>query len=267
MTKTPFRYPGAKNKMLPILMEYIDKILISQNEFCDAFIGGGSVLLEVAEKYPNIKLYANDKDNTIFNFWQIVSDINPINLKALLDMLSQAPTLDIFYKLRSVPAKNNVESAYRAIFFNRTTFSGIAHSGPIGGKDQKSKYTIDCRYNFKKLKEKILYCHSLLSGRTEISNFSIDKFPLMSGICPMYLDPPYYKKGDDLYPEKMDNNDHKNLSVLLDKRSNWVLSYDDCIDIRNLYVNKNIIDLSARYCINGKKDNWNSKNELIILGN
>ena len=61
---TPFRYPGSKNKLLPVLMEHIDSTMVGQDSFTDVFVGGGSVLLEVAQKYPNIKLYANDK-----NYW------------------------------------------------------------------------------------------------------------------------------------------------------------------------------------------------------
>jgi len=55
------------------------------------------------------------------------------------------------------------------------------------------------------------------------------------------------------------------LAVLLYKQKNWVLSYDDCDEIRELHDFNEIIDLAARYCINGKKDKWNHKNELIIL--
>ena len=71
-TQTPFRYPGAKNKLLPLLMAHIKQILDQQNSFSDVFVGGGSVLLEVATKYPNIQLFANDKDRGVYCFWKIV---------------------------------------------------------------------------------------------------------------------------------------------------------------------------------------------------
>jgi DNA adenine methylase len=264
---TPFRYPGSKNKLLPVLMEHIDKTLVGKNEFCDAFVGGGSVLLEVANKYSKLKLYANDKDQWVASFWQVVADNDSTNLKELLGLMEAQPTLELFYKLRETPPVTIVESAYRAIFFNRTTFSGIFYSGPIGGKGQKSKYPVDCRYNFKKLKAKTLVCHELLKGRTAISNLDFSDYDILTGTdYPLYLDPPYYVKGDILYIERMKPAAHEELAKMLDSRTNWVLSYDDCPEIRKFYQNKQIIDLSARYCINGKKDNWESKNELIILG-
>jgi len=124
-TVTPFRYPGSKNKMLPILMEHIDKMMAGRNEFCDVFVGGGSVLLEIAKKYPSIQLYANDKDINISSFWEVVASVDSLKMFELFDLLEAKPSLVLFYKLRETPANNIVDRAYRAIFFNRTTFSGI----------------------------------------------------------------------------------------------------------------------------------------------
>jgi DNA adenine methylase len=178
------------------------------------------------------------------------------------------PTVELFYKLRVEAPASDIEAAYRAIFFNRCSFSGIVdrRTGPIGGAEQKSKYTVDCRYNFKKLKEKILQCHELLKGRTVVKNKSfIDFEPLIKTNMTCYIDPPYILKGDSLYYEKMNKEDHKQLSEILYTRNNWVASYDDCDLIRDLYKQHRIIDLPAKYTINGVKKNWIQKNELIIL--
>ena len=257
--------------MLPILMEHLDKLIPNSQGFCDAFVGGGSVLLEVAKKYPDHILYANDKDYWMYCFWKIVADSDAKNLYELLRLMEVQPTLELFYKLREEQTTDPIRCAYKAIFFNRTTFSGILYSGPIGGKNQASKYPVDCRYNAKKLKTKILACHDLIAGRTEVTNVDITKYDILWGTqspplsITLYLDPPYYHKGDILYPEKMSAGHHEEMARALSARKNWVLSYDDCPEIRDLYKNKQIIDLSARYCITGKKNTWENKNELIIL--
>lgn len=264
MILSPFRYPGSKAKMLPILMEHLDPMIRQHNKFVDVFVGGGSVLLEVAKKYPTATLYANDKDPFIYSFWQLVAG-DGSKLEDLFKLVEQPVTLELFYKLREASPKNDIERAYRAIFFNRTTFSGIANSGPIGGKEQKSKYTVDCRYNAKKLKEKILQCNKLLVGRTTVDN---EDFSLYDQLCinptPAYLDPPYYIKGEALYNTFMKTEEHTLLAKILTNRQNWLLSYDDCPEIRELYKTKSVIDLAARYSINGKKNNWEHKNELLI---
>jgi len=265
MIQSPFRYPGGKAKLLPVIMPYIDKILSGHDSFTDTFVGGGSVLLEVAEKYPKIQLYANDKDYWIYCFWKIISDVYSVPYLDMLNLVDQQPTLDQFYKLRAEQTTDEVRCAYKAIYFNRTTFSGISYSGPIGGKEQKSAYPIGCRYNSQKLRKKIGKCRELLLGRTIVTNEHFVDYDRLYGNDPMYLDPPYYQKGSSLYSEKMLPGDHFDLAVLLHSRKNWVLSYDDCIDVHDLYNGHEIIDLAARYCINGRKDKWEHKNELIIL--
>lgn len=265
-TITPFRYPGAKNKLLPIIMDNLSPLLHNDGEFADVFVGGGSVLLEVAEKYPNIKLYANDKDYWVYSFWKIVSGGDQVAFEELLDLVAQKPTLNLFYALREDKYQDIVRCAYKAIFFNRTTFSGIFYSGPIGGKKQNSKYSVDCRYNPKSLRAKIIRCRELLKGRLVIKNQDFRNFlGTIDVSVPMYLDPPYYLKGDSLYIEKMDEYDHFDLSVLLFNSSDWVLSYDDCPEVRELYQDHNILNLEARYCITGTKNSWKDKGELIIL--
>lgn len=265
MILTPFRYPGAKNKLLTTLRHHIDEIA-KWDHFCDAFVGGGCVLLDVASRYRKMKLWVNDKDYWMSSFWKVVSRESDREMNELLLLMAKHPTLELFYKLKETPPNSDVEAAYRAVFFNRTTFSGILSSGPIGGKEQKSKYTIDCRWNYHKLHSKIWACHMLLKGRTEVDCKDFKHYyPLTNSNYPVYIDPPYYHKGDALYPERMSKEDHKYLAEVLQQRSNWILSYDDCPQIRELYSNNIILDLNTRYCINGKKQNWVNKGELLIL--
>jgi DNA adenine methylase len=263
--QTPFRYPGSKNKLLPSIMVYLDQILEGAGNFSDAFVGGGSVLLEVAAKYPKIQLFANDKDRWVYCFWKVVAG-GGSQLEQLLQRMEAKPTIQLFNELRKpFDETDEVECAYRCIFFNRTTFSGIARSGPIGGQEQKSKWTVDCRYNYKKLKSKIEKCHSLLKSRTTVENKDILEYDFMTKWeDPMYLDPPYFVKGDMLYTEKMSAFDHGKMADLLKHRPTWVLSYDDCPEIRGLYADKNITLLPVRYCIEGEKEDWKQTGELII---
>lgn len=261
---SPFRYPGAKNKLLPIIENYIDEIIT--DSFADCFVGGGSVLLHVAKKYPNINLYANDKNYNVYSFWKIVSDKDVSGVENLCTLLEQQPTLDLFYSLKEEKTSTDIaRAAYIGLFLNRTSFSGIGVN-PIGGKNQKSKYKVDCRYNFKKLKQKIYQIHNLLNGRVEVSNLDIKNYHILNTNTPSYLDPPYFNKGKELYSTYMNEQEHNDLSIILNKKSNWILSYDDCSEIRGLYQNKKIIDINAKYSINGKKNKWSEKNELLILG-
>lgn len=262
---TPFRYPGSKNKLLPALTPHIENMMGGKNKFADVFVGGGSVLLETAAKFPKTELFANDKDHWMYSFWKVVSSQDKNDLGQLLELLGRKPTVKLFYELREDNTQDDVMCAYKALFFNRTAFSGILTSGPIGGAEQKSKWTVDCRYNEKALKKQVVECNKLLAGRTVVTNKDfVDCGWINNSDIVLYLDPPYYVKGGMLYRPQMNASDHQMLASLLSARQHWVLSYDDCPEVRKFYSANTITTIPARYCINGKKVNWSNKNELII---
>ncbi len=268
MTLTPFRYPGAKNKLLPVIMKHIDVMMIDKTAFCDAFVGGGSVALEVATNYPSIHININDKDWWMYCFWDTVCESTDGSFEQLLKLIDQKPTIELFNSLRKDTSTDKLTCAYKAIFFNRTTFSGIFKSGPIGGKGQKSKYPIHCRYNADKLKSKIKAIRTLLIGRCSVSNFDINEYlPMIC--CPIYLDPPYYIKGSALYTESMKPGEHEAMRDILNKKDDWLLSYDDCPEVRYLYKDikspARIYAINARYCICSGNVDWTDKNEVLIF--
>lgn len=264
--KTLMRYPGAKTKLLPQIFPFIEASLKDRKIFCDAFVGGGSVALHIAEKYPEIKLHLNDKDSYVFAFWKILAANNKDDLSILKEMVSVQPTIELYYKLRKEEPKNLIEAAYRAIFFNRCSFSGDMRrsASPIGGKAQLSKYKVDCRYNVQKLLQKIDEISNLLAGRTEVSNEDINSLDNYENIC-TYYDPPYVKMGAQLYQEHMNYVEHKKLSETLKEQKNWVLSYDNHPDVLDLYSWADIHFIDATYCIRGTKSNWHKTKEVLIL--
>lgn len=250
---TPFRYPGAKNKFLSYLTPYIN----NKKPFADLFVGGGSVLLHIAENNPSLPLMANDKDENIYSFWKLVVEGQ---LDDLFNLIDTKPTIELFNKLRETKPSSVIDKAYHAIFFNRTCFSGIAMAGPIGGVSQ-DKNKIDCRYNAEKLKTKIIKCHELLKNRTIVKNENAVN--LLSNDFFMYCDPPYILAGDSLYPQKMSVAEHYIFAEEIQKYEDWLLSYDNTETIRELYKNNKIINIKAQYCISSKE--WKDKCELIIM--
>ena len=266
VVKSVWRYPGAKGRLISSLEAYLDNILKDSNEFADCFVGGGSVLLHVANKYPQINLYANDKNYNVYAYWKIVSDTDNYNLLQLNSLLDIQPTTELFYSLKKEITTDLVRSAYIGIFLNRCSFSGMSVN-PIGGKDQKSKYTVGCRFNSKKLQLNNIKIHNLLQGRVIVDNCDINNYYVLDKQqISLYLDPPYRKVGADLYHMFMDDKEHTNLSLKLNGRTNWLLSYDDDSFIKDLYKENQMIDLAARYSINGKKTKWENKSELLIFG-
>jgi site-specific DNA-adenine methylase len=54
-------------------------------------------------------------------------------------------------------------------------------------------------------------------------------------LFPLFLDPPYFGRGNQLYPQKMTFAQHLELSRLLRNARSWVLTLDDNPTIRQLY--------------------------------
>ena len=57
----------------------------------------------------------------------------------------------------------------------------------------------------------------------------------------IYLDPPYYVKGRELYVNFFKDADHIALSQAVQQRDNlnWIITYDNHSFIHNLYINAN----------------------------
>lgn len=268
----PFRYPGGKTKLAknPAFRSLLDPILQGVETFYEGFLGSASITLDVALRYPNLKFVGTDYDLTISGFWELIGSGTDAQVQELLALVAQPPTVELFRALRERAKQPEpltlVERAYHAIFFNRTTFSGIAHAQPIGGFNQTSKWTIDCRYNAPLLQKKIQNLRRLLAGRLTVTNEDalvwLQQIP--AGV-PLYLDPPYFVKGDALYPIKMDEMQHGKLADILATRTNWIMSYDICDEIREKYSYAKLLELGFRYSINGKKTEWKNTNEFLIV--
>ena len=76
-----------------------------------------------------------------------------------------------------------------------------------------------------------------------------------------YFDPPYFNKGEELYTNFFNLSDHEELSILIkNNTSNWLVTYDDCEEIRKLYSDYRI----NKYVINYSVANTGASEELIF---
>ena len=81
----------------------------------------------------------------------------------------------------------------------------------------------------------------------------------------MFLDPPYnLEKKSKLYGNNGDMHEtfnHKLLFELLQTCENWILTYNNCDYIRNLYKDYIILDMNWKYGMNKSKNS----SEIIII--
>ena len=166
---------------------------------------------------------------------------------------------------------HNVLLGFATFYLNRTNRSGIIYkAGPIGGIGQTGNYLIDVRFNKKDLIERV---ERIALNKEKILLTNLDALQIISRLerfhpvpekLLLYLDPPYYKKGRQLYLNNYSHMDHLALAksiTNLDPSYKWIISYDNVSEIRNMYpdLRRSTFDLS--YTLQEKRQ----ASELLIF--
>ncbi len=266
MNYSPLRYPGGKSKIAPMVKLLIKKTGMKKTTYVEPFAGGAGVSLELLFSGEVDHIVINDFDKAIYSIWRaIIEDTN--QFVNLID--NTEVSINEWYKQKEVyinqAKKYSVELAFATFFLNRTNRSGILAAGPIGGYKQNGNYSIDARYNKKELINRIL---KIAKRKDDITVYNKDIRSFMKNYLHrysdtfVYFDPPYYKKGQELYKNFFVYKDHKEIADLLKKEKGlWMVTYDAEPEIANLYseFSKKLFDLS--YSVAEKK----KASEIMIL--
>jgi DNA adenine methylase len=229
------RYPGSKDKHIKFLAPYLASGC-NNRTIVEPFAGTASVTFYMLKNDMIDKYVINDIDDSVAAMWQVVKD-SPETL--ITRIKKYIPQVSDFYDFKVNPGTTLEEKAFRKIVLHQISYSGLGPmaGGPLGGKMQTSEYKIDARWRPAKLELLINETSALLNSVEGVIT-SVDwSVALSKGIRDgdfIYLDPPYYKQGPALY---LDGTiDHDALAKQLsDAKTNWVLSYDDTEEVRNLY--------------------------------
>ena len=262
--------------MLKALIPYLTALMEGETEYCEPFMGGGSVGLWVAEHYPKVRLFINDKDNLVSAFWRVVAAGQP-DISNLISRLYVKPTVSMWDDVKASTPITDVDMAFKLVFLNRTSFNGMVyHSSPIGGREQKGKiggkgvWTIDCQYNPTRLASLIQRYSSLLCGRTGVGCEDAVSFMRPRDNMPTFIDPPYFPEVgvNNLYGVQMSAENHKALADQMKLMRKWLMTYDFSGTIaKNLYFGLDMRVVSVRYSSPStrKEGTWKRDAELVAL--
>lgn len=238
---TPLRYPGGKGRLGNWLAGVLKANGLTGGTYAEAYAGGAGAGIFLLTEGHVSQIVINDIDPAIYLFWWAVKNDN----ERLAQMVRDAPiTLEQRAKskdiLRNIHSHDKTDVAFATFFLNRTSRSGILRGGPIGGALQQGKYLLDARFNKEGLAERIERIGKL-SERIEVLN--VDALELISAWGKrkqqnmlVYCDPPYFEKGYQLYKNFYTSEDHLAVAKAIRKlRSPWLVTYDDCDEIEQLY--------------------------------
>lgn len=239
MNYSPLRYPGGKAKMLPIIKSMVGN-LEHATTYIEPFAGGAGVALGLLFDGYVEKIVINDFDKSIYSIWRAILT----ETDNLIELIKSTPiTINEWRKQKEIYNNSNrkysLELGFAALYLNRTNRSGILKAGPIGGFSQNGKYLIDARFKkedlIAKIKKIASYKKKIKLYNCEISTFIKKIIPKYDNSF-IYFDPPYFKKGKDLYKNFFTIKDHKRLSKQIKDLSNdWIVSYDNEDYIKSLY--------------------------------
>jgi DNA adenine methylase len=273
-----FRYPGGKGKLSHFIVGCILDFYRSNDgnyEYREPFFGAGAIGWELVESIDCRNFWINDIDRAIAAIWTCI--IN--DPQSIIDRIEAfTPTVEAFCKFKSFLLKPTIkeslapidEVAFKKIAIHQISYSGLGtmSGGPLGGMNQLSQYDIGCRWNAQLLVNRINKLHKAIKSKVVYVNrcTSVDFEILLHDEGPafFYLDPPYYVKGPILYEHSFVKTDHERLANLLKKTlSPWLLSYDNCKEIRELYSFAHLMEIDINYTVNiAGKDA--KKTELLI---
>ncbi len=257
---SPLRYPGGKSAMADLLGEILSLNQLGGHSIAEPFAGGAGAALTLLYLEATPEILINDADPCIHDFWwTLVRRHKPFIDKLRRTRVSMAEwrrQRDIY---RAAGRQSRLARGFATFYLNRCNRSGIVkNGGPIGGVDQKGEWKLGARYNKSELRTR---CEKVAEYRDRIRVSNEDGLLFLrrtqrSESILYFIDPPYYHKGQTLYLNSMGHKDHQRLAAQLESMVGepWVLTYDDCPEIREMYRDwARIRPFSLRYVASDRR--------------
>lgn len=258
---SPLRYPGGKNKAVPLFKKVIDVNNLRGGVYVEPFAGGSSVALALLIDGYVKRVVINDADPSIYAFWFSCLNQNDLLCELInaveISIEQRSLQKDIYQTQRNAALEGKnfdiLKLGFSTFYLNRTNRSGILKGGVVGGVNQSGKYRIDARFHKEDLIRRI-HQVGLLTDRIELHNQDAKQFLLNNhqkwpSNTLVYCDPPYVKKGKGLYMNFFTKENHKALSdtIFSLERLNWVITYDIDPLIADIYQNYRINKMALSY--------------------
>jgi len=264
---SPMRYPGGKGRLSGYFKELLKLNKLYDCTYFEPYAGGAAVALSLLFNQYAQRIVINDFDLCIYALWHsIVNETNKL-CSLIANTKIDIETWREMKEINRNEKTNLLRLGFSTLFLNRTNRSGIINAGVIGGLDQKGEWKIDSRFNRDNIIDRIIQI-SKYKKNIEVYNLDaielINNHPLIKEDKSfMYLDPPYYKKGKDLYLNYYNREDHEKVFKCLENISSqkWVVTYDNVDYIRKLYKKYRVQYYNLSYCAR----NYKKGSEIAIF--
>lgn len=268
-TLSPLRYPGGKTKFYPYVRDILECNNLLGQTYIEPFAGGAGLAIKLLLNEDVKRIVINDYDPSIYAFWYSVLNCT----EELCDLIRETDISPLeWQRQRAIYLRGDISNSlalgFSTFYLNRTNVSGIIKGGMIGGIKQESTDNIDARFNKSNL---ILKIQNISKYKEQIVLYNLDAKELLQ---PKYLnrfynvfinfDPPYVRKGAQLYQNSFKEEDHKSLSRIISECGRkWIVTYDICTLVSDLYSDYRFSYLDVTYTVQKSK----KEKEYIFFSN
>ena len=268
MYYSPLRYPGGKGKLASFMEYMIDQLGHRGGTYIEPFAGGAGIAMELILRNVVSRIVINDYDKAVWSFWKAILT----ETDRFVEEIRTVPlTVDEWQKQHEILVTQNdkysFELGFAAFYLNRTNRSGIIKGGVIGGQEQAKDWKMDVRFKREELVTRIQRIAARKKDiklyNKDVNSFIKNYVPLYEENALIYFDPPYFRKGQQLYMNFFNYKDHVRIEQEIREHVNcdWIITYDYEPQIEEIYHNYNLRLYDLNYSVSTKR----KANELMIF--
>jgi len=254
--KPPFGWLGGKSKLRRYIIEMIPK----HNTYVEVF--GGAMWTLLGKSPSKVEVY-NDYNSELVTFWKVIQNTDWLEemLRRMQFMFKSREIYDHYLNM-DIEEADHIDRAIRFYYLLKLGFGG----------QQENKMMISAGLMDKSVDREAIQ-HSFLEvysriHKVWIENLSFDdlipRWDAKNGSTFFFCDPPYYNTKGYKDAGSFGEKEHRKLRSILDKvKGTWLLTVNDCPQIRKLYDAYNIREVSVMYVM-CKDKKGEEADELMI---
>lgn len=240
---------GGKNNLKK---EIVRRFPERYNRYVEVF-GGAAWVLFYKDKHAEMEIY-NDYNSDLVNLFKCVKYHRPELQRELLLMLNSRQWFEECKAQYNVIGMTDIQRAARFFMIIKTSYG--SNQKNFGCVKKDISVIADCLTKIETRLAKVVIENKDFEGLIKI----YDKEDAL-----IYLDPPYFGT-EKYYQAQFATQDHQRLrSVLENVKGKFLLSYNDCEYIRELYKDFRVEEIKRLHNLRVRYDNQDKiYNELII---
>jgi DNA adenine methylase len=260
---SPIRYPGGKFFAIP---QILPRLPNDWETYYEPMVGGGSVFLYVRSLYPDRKFVINDLNSDVYYFWQQAKDNNSEVSEVYRSVRARPDDgKTIFKDVSKWDPTDPLGRAVRYFILNRMCFSGIVDGSGYSEHSNAHRFNEAAVKRFEAIKPLLVGIDIYNRDYGEILDMATERDFI-------FLDPPY--KGNEaskLYGKKGSLHgsfDHKRFrDKMASCKAKFLITYNDCLEIRELFKDFKISGWDLTYCMKSFKGNKATVGKELFITN